>query len=57
MQVCKLQTGSTSHYWQLHITQLMLSSTLIVNERYRVEIPDEFSSVTLERVLRVLDRR
>jgi hypothetical protein len=29
---------------------------LVVNERYRVEVPDAFSPVTLEAVLRVLDR-
>jgi len=29
---------------------------LVVDERYRVEIPDAFSAVTLEKVLRVLDR-
>jgi hypothetical protein len=29
---------------------------LVVDERYRVEIPDAFSPVTLEKVLQVLDR-
>lgn len=29
---------------------------LVVNERYRVEIPDAFSPVTLQTVLHVLDR-
>ena len=29
---------------------------LLVDERYRIEIPDAFSPVTLEKVLHVLDR-
>ncbi len=29
---------------------------LVISERYRVEIPDAFSPVTLERVLQVLNR-
>lgn len=32
------------------------SLRLVVEERYRVEIPDAFSSDTLEKVLRVLNR-